>query len=354
MQQPIAPNGATVNGGNVRRMQQPPSQQPNDRPPGTQVQRATEAPQRRLEINPMLLDDEHWKRLEHLATRAFKAGVLPNSVDSVEKAFIIALKSVGMGLDPLYGMEQMAIINKKPTLSGQAILRLIQERAPKGSKIEVITDPKRDNLEAIVEGRRPGYRPLRVTFSLEDARKAGLDKKPGPWQQYPRVMMRWRAIAEISRILFADIIAGVYLPDEMGATVNEQGEVIDAEFTHEKGAAVSQVAAPSGAPSAAPAQPSAAAPVEIKNIDTAGRASVEQCKQLWRAARAKGWSDTGFRELLVARYEVQSTEQLLTEQWSDALKFVLDNEPAKELRPPPPEVTISPAEEAAAAEVDKL
>jgi len=46
-------------------------------------------------------------------------------------------------------------------------------------------------------------------FSWKQAKTAGLDKKPGPWQQYPDLMLRYRARGLAFNTLFADVLCGL-------------------------------------------------------------------------------------------------------------------------------------------------
>jgi hypothetical protein len=69
-----------------------------------------------------------------------------------------------------------------------------------------------------------------LTFSLEDAKRAQLVDK-AVWKQYPRAMLRSRAVSEVVRTAFPECIAGLYTPEEMGAevVVNSEGgvEIVD-------------------------------------------------------------------------------------------------------------------------------
>jgi hypothetical protein len=50
------------------------------------------------------------------------------------------------------------------------------------------------------------------------------------WKKQFGVMMYWRCVAKACRRIFADVIAGCYTPDEMGAEVDEDGAtIIDGE-----------------------------------------------------------------------------------------------------------------------------
>jgi hypothetical protein len=56
--------------------------------------------------------------------------------------------------------------------------------------------------------------PLARTFSVADAIRAGLWRKPGPWCDYPRRMLQMRARAFALRDAFPDVLGGLYLREE--------------------------------------------------------------------------------------------------------------------------------------------
>jgi len=72
------------------------------------------------------------------------------------------------------------------------------------------------------------------TFTLEDAKQAGLLDGPnsGNYRRYPKNMLFARAISNGARFHCPDVFGGVsiYTPEELGATVSEEGDVtVDAE-----------------------------------------------------------------------------------------------------------------------------
>ncbi len=65
-----------------------------------------------------------------------------------------------------------------------------------------------------------------VAFTLADARAANVVGKD-VWKRYPRAMLYARAFTEGARIVGPDLLCGVqYTPEELGAEVNSDGEVI--------------------------------------------------------------------------------------------------------------------------------
>jgi hypothetical protein len=71
------------------------------------------------------------------------------------------------------------------------------------------------NYSAICTVKREGRSdPVTRSFSIEDAKRAGLWQKPGPWKDYPKRMLTMRARAFALRDAFPDVLAGLYLREE--------------------------------------------------------------------------------------------------------------------------------------------
>jgi hypothetical protein len=66
------------------------------------------------------------------------------------------------------------------------------------------------------------------TYSIEDAKRAGLVKQGSSWEKYPANMLFARAISSGVRVYCPDVFNGnlVYVPEELGAQVNEDGEPV--------------------------------------------------------------------------------------------------------------------------------
>jgi hypothetical protein len=80
--------------------------------------------------------------------------------------------------------------------------------------IEQQIDPATIHLRwvATCELKRTNLKdPITRTFTSDDAKRAGLWQKPGPWSQYPKRMLTIRARAFALRDAFPDILAGLYI-----------------------------------------------------------------------------------------------------------------------------------------------
>ena len=154
-----------------------------------------------------------------------KSGMLPQSVRSPESAVAIILKGREIGMPIMESFALINVIQGKPTIAPQGMLALI-----KRSGLQEDIQIGDDGNSCTVTMRRKGESPHTVSFSMDDAKAMGLAGKDN-WVKQPKVMRQWRAIAACARVVFPDIIGGMYLPEEMGVAVNDDGEIVGRDTT---------------------------------------------------------------------------------------------------------------------------
>lgn len=159
---------------------------------------------------PQSLDD---------AFRLSKA--LAQSGDMVPKHFqgnpemIMAAVVRGMeiGLAPMQALSNIAVINGRASIWGDALPALIQRA---GHSIDSWIEGDGDNMQAVaVVTRGDTGKEYRRTFSVADAKKAGLWGKAGPWQTYPTRMLQMRARSYAARDGASDALMGLQVAEEM-------------------------------------------------------------------------------------------------------------------------------------------
>jgi len=122
-----------------------------------------------------------------------------------------------LGLKPLQAMQNLAIINGRPSLWGDAVIALVR-----GSTLcESVVETDDGNTATCIVKRR-GEPEQKRTFSMEDARAAGLFGKQGPWIQYPKRMRQMRARAFALRDVFPDVLRGLPVAEELMDTPTER------------------------------------------------------------------------------------------------------------------------------------
>ena len=108
-------------------------------------------------------------------------------------------------------MQSMVVARGKMTMSAD-LMGAVVRRA--GHKLRLCEDG--DSVTAtLIRADDPGYE-FTVTWDKAKAQAAGLWGSRGPWQQYPRQMLRARAITEVCRQGASDALAGtIYTPEEL-------------------------------------------------------------------------------------------------------------------------------------------
>jgi hypothetical protein len=119
-----------------------------------------------------------------------------------------------IGLSPMQSLQNIACINGRPAIWGDAALAVAMASAVCESVTESI-DGEGDNMVATCTAKRRGYeKPTVVRFSVADAKKAGLWGKTGPWSQYSKRMLQLRARGFALRDAFPDVLKGLVTAEE--------------------------------------------------------------------------------------------------------------------------------------------
>lgn len=119
-----------------------------------------------------------------------------------------------IGLAPLQALQNIAVINGKPSVYGDAAMALVQASAVCEDVQEYFEGEGTPNPIAVCVAQRKGRKPVTAKFSVEDAKRAGLWGKQGPWQAYPKRMMQMRARGFALRDAFPDVLKGLITAEE--------------------------------------------------------------------------------------------------------------------------------------------
>lgn len=166
-----------------------------------------------------------WRFMVDWAAEAIKSGMLPSSIKNPQAAAIVILKGRELGLTFMTSLSHVHVINGRPTMSAELIQSLARKNLP-GLVINILES---SNTLASVEFIRPekGSKPYIQKFSWDDAVKADLANKQ-VWKQYPAAMLWSRAVTAGLRKICPEALSGVsYTPEEMGANVDSDGNVIE-------------------------------------------------------------------------------------------------------------------------------
>jgi hypothetical protein len=157
-----------------------------------------------------------------MADQLFRSGFLPQSIKNAQQAFAIITLGQELGLGPWAALNGVSVIQGKPTVGPQAMLGMIN----RSGLLEDMKIEETDN-SCSVTMKRKGRAPYTFTFTDADAQAMGLLGKDN-WRKMKATMRRWRAINGCERIVFPDIINGMYPPEEIAPDleVNEEGILV--------------------------------------------------------------------------------------------------------------------------------
>jgi hypothetical protein len=124
--------------------------------------------------------------------------------------FAIVQKAKTLGMNPLDALNGgLYFVSGKVEMSGQAMMALIRKA---GHSIRL--DPQSTTTSVIMHGKRcDNGDEWRVSFSIEDAKRAGIYKST--WEKYPQTMCIWRCVSMLGRFLFSDVLKGAYVEGEI-------------------------------------------------------------------------------------------------------------------------------------------
>lgn len=171
-----------------------------------------EAGDRGLQIKSM--DDAY-----RFSDMVVKSGLAPSGMKIPAQVMVAVQTGMELGLTPMRALQSVVVVNGKATLMGEAALALIRGsgKIEPGTDVEVgtVTDPDTGQPRyGICRSRRKGGQWQETRFTVEQAKKAKLWGKSGPWSSYPDRMLMWRAVAWHSRDYWSDVLYGLMLADE--------------------------------------------------------------------------------------------------------------------------------------------
>lgn len=166
-------------------------------------------------LDPQDLDGA-WRCAQLVA----RSGLAPKGMERPEAILVAAAMGAEIGLSFMQSLQNIAVVNGRPAVWGDALLALVEGTGELAHYEETFEgEPYRDDFAAVVRAvrRRPNGTERRTEerFSVADAKRAGLWGKAGPWQQYPKRMLRYRARGFALRDLFPDVLKGVRAAEEV-------------------------------------------------------------------------------------------------------------------------------------------
>lgn len=168
------------------------------------------------------------------AEKIARSNLLPRQYQNNPANVLLALEyGNALGISPVVAMQQIHVIDGKPSASAQLIGGLVRQA---GHKLRVTFDDRTMTATAtVIRSDDPDYEFVAV-WTMDRAKAANLTGK-GNWKTYPAAMLKARAITEVARDACPEALFGVaYTAEELNGDapvrveVNVAPEDVEARF----------------------------------------------------------------------------------------------------------------------------
>lgn len=276
---------------------------------------------------------QNFQELNQLAELIAKSDLAPKDFKGKPANALIAIQmGAEVGFSPMQAIQNIAVINGRPSMWGDASLALVQSH-PSYEWIEETWDDKTQTARC--RGKRRGDPAISDwTFSMDDARKAfmitydnGRETRvplaeKSTYKSYPRRMCAMRARAFVLRDKWADVIKGLAIREEVEDMVDMvpdgAGTYVPVENTPKR---ASEAAAP-----AAPAGKAESAPAATASTTSAPVISVDQRKEIFTLMNKKNIPPVVLKEWLQATYKIDSTDKIPADEYGRVVEWINKSE----------------------------
>ena len=174
-------------------------------------------------LEPQSIDEAQQLARAAVASKLYAVG-------SPEAALMILLTGRDLGLTASQSFRAIYVVSGKPVVSSDAMVAAIRRSGLCASWRVIESTVERCTIETLRAGESE---PERESFSMEDAKRASLDRRD-VWRAYPRDMLRHRAAAGLARRVYPDVVLGCYAPGELEEQTSSSPVAVEVRLTPEQ------------------------------------------------------------------------------------------------------------------------
>lgn len=133
--------------------------------------------------------------------------------------FACVLLGRQLGIGDMHALRSIYVVDGKASISAELMVSLARQRG------HSITADYGEGRVTVKGKRHDNGDEMTVTWTKSMAERAGLAGKDN-WKKYPEAMLWARAVSQLCRMLFPDVLAGMsYTPDEVELSAEERVSV---------------------------------------------------------------------------------------------------------------------------------
>lgn len=138
----------------------------------------------------------------------------PAAFKNEQQLVICWAKAAELGLTPLQAIDGMTIINNRVGIMGDLALAMCEASGLLQQKsVEYLGEG--EELECKITLKRKGRKAEIYSFSVREAKAAGIYERSAVWRSYPKRMCYYRALGFGLRDEFADVLKGIKTVEEL-------------------------------------------------------------------------------------------------------------------------------------------
>jgi len=142
------------------------------------------------------------------------------------KAVIRVMAGAELGFAPIYSLTKISLVKGRIAIGYEAMAAKI-----KASERYDYLVKEWDNEKCTLEWTDNGTRVLENTFTMTDAKEAGLVKPDSGWVKWKKAMLFSKALSQGARVVCPHVISGAYTMEDFGKFSDDTENVIEAEVT---------------------------------------------------------------------------------------------------------------------------
>jgi hypothetical protein len=225
------------------------------------------------------------------ANAVVKSGLAPKGMDTPEAVLVAIQLGAELGLTPMASLQNIAVINGRPGIFGDAALALVRSKdVMEQFEEKEIGERGKDTWGYRITTKRKGCAVAVEEFTVADAKTARLWGKPGPWTDYPKRMLKFRPRSYLLRDNYGDILKGLRTTEEIADMPSERN-----------------VTPPRGLAEALDAPPPSAEPLPEPPIAKAVHERGEILSHVQATMHAKGVTEEGAMKWTALRYPEEAS-----------------------------------------------
>lgn len=160
---------------------------------------------------PMGFDLVNISQAYRLATALSRSGLIPTALKGKPDDILVVLMSGReLGIPPMQSLRHLYVIEGRISMSAAMMLG----RVLKSDACEYFTVTETTDKSAKATTKRKGSpAETHLEFTIGDAMQMGLANRDN-WKKQPATMLRWRVVTALSRLVYPDVVEGIYSEDE--------------------------------------------------------------------------------------------------------------------------------------------